>query len=77
MRLSGYSQEFRYQVIKSGIEGFEKMRAVELAGGVQLIDLDLMKQTRDSAEKNYKRAIGLEKVATRFPCLYPTHLEGS
>ena len=47
------------------------MRAVELAGG----DLDLMKQTRNSAEKNYKRAIGLEKGATRFP-LFVTHTPG-
>ena len=33
MQLSGYNQDFRYQVIKSGIEGYDKMREVELAGG--------------------------------------------
>ena len=32
MRLSGYNQEFRYQVIKSGVEGYEKMFEIEKSG---------------------------------------------
>ena len=36
MRMSGYSQEFRYDVIKSGIEGFERMCKTSDEGGTPL-----------------------------------------
>ena len=33
LRLSGYKQDYRYQIIKSGMEGFDKMLAVANEGG--------------------------------------------
>ena len=33
MRLSGYDESYRYQVIKSGVEGFDKMLKEQEAGG--------------------------------------------
>ena len=33
MKLLGYNQDFRYQVIKSGVEGYDKMLEIEKSGG--------------------------------------------
>ena len=33
MKASGYNQNYRYQVLKSGVEGFDKMLEVERSGG--------------------------------------------
>ena len=33
MKLSGYNEDYRYQVIKSGVEGFDKMLEEEQNGG--------------------------------------------
>merc|ERR1711952_151064 len=33
MKASGYNQNYRFQVLKSGVEGFDKMLEVERSGG--------------------------------------------
>ena len=33
MKLSGYNEDYRYQVVKSGVEGFDKMLEEEENGG--------------------------------------------
>ena len=33
MKASGYNQNYRFQVLKSGVEGFDKMIEVERSGG--------------------------------------------
>ena len=33
MRASGYSEKYRFEIIKSGVEGFEKMIVEENEGG--------------------------------------------
>ena len=33
MRVSGYSAKYRFEIIKSGVEGFDKMIAEENKGG--------------------------------------------
>ena len=33
MKVSGHSANYRLQVLKSGVEGYDKMRAKELRGG--------------------------------------------
>ena len=33
MRVSGYSEKYRFEIIKSGVEGFDKMIAEENKGG--------------------------------------------
>ena len=33
MRASGYSEKYRFEIIKSGVEGFDKMIAEEIKGG--------------------------------------------
>ena len=33
MKLLGYNKDFRYQVIKSGVKGYEKILAIKKSGG--------------------------------------------
>jgi hypothetical protein len=60
MKLSGYNELYRYQVIKSGVKGFEKMQDIETAGGRPINrpkswEEDLRQRTKEMKKKNWFR----------------------
>ena len=63
MSRSGYSEMYRFQVIKSGIEGLDQMLEVEKFGGrpinrSRLWEEDLRQQKKDSLKRNWFRKGG-------------------
>ena len=70
MKASGYDKHYRYQVIKSGVEGFDKM--LEEGGGVgQSMLHDHGKRIGGRERKSCNQNLGSGKVATT--CLCSSH----
>ena len=58
--MSGYNELYRYQVIQSGVKGFEKMQDTETAGGRPINrpkswEEDLKQRTKEMKKKNWFR----------------------
>jgi hypothetical protein len=65
MRASGYNEEYRFQVIKAGVEGFEKMREVAENGGRPVNrprswEEDLRRNKKELQGKNWFRQGGFD-----------------
>ena len=65
MKASGYDQQFRLQVLKSGMEGYDRMLETERRGGRQVNRLrscgeDERLKTKELQDKNWFRAGGFD-----------------
>ena len=65
MRLSGYDENYRYQIIKSGVEGFDKMLEKEANEGVPInkprtYEDDQRQKKKYSKKKNWFRKGGFD-----------------
>jgi hypothetical protein len=74
MKASGYNQQYRYQVLKSGMEGFERMLETERRGGRPVNRLrswgeDERQKKKELQGKNWFRAGGFDVVCS-------THTKG-
>ena len=77
MRLSGYKQEYRYQVLKSGVEGYEKMFDIEKSGGRPVNRPRTWEEDRRQRKKELEKRNWLERGGFRFPCLHLTPQGGN
>ena len=60
MKMSGYSESYRFQVIKSGVQGFDKMQDIENSGGrpinrPRFWEDDQRQKKKESKKKNWFR----------------------
>ena len=58
--MSGYSEAYRFQVIKSGVQGFDKMQDIENSGGrpinrPRFWEDDQRQKKKESKKKNWYR----------------------
>ena len=71
MRMSGYSQDFRFQVIKSGIEGYEKMRRLELEGGRPVNRPRSWEEDKRQSKKELEKKNWFRKGGYHVPLFVP------
>ena len=77
MKASGYNQNYRYQVLKSGVEGFDKMLEVERSGGRPINRLRSWEEDERQKKKELQKKSGIEQEALTFLCSFPTLQRGS
>ena len=69
MKASGYSSSYRFQVLKSGVTGYDKMRAEELRGGrpvnrPRTWEEDQRQTRKEDQSKNWFRKGGITTTLT-------------
>ena len=72
MRASGYGEKYRFEVLKSGVEGFEKMIAEEKNGGRPINQRRTWMRIRGRKRRSSKRRTGIEVVALMSHSLFRT-----
>ena len=75
MRLSGYKQEYRYQVLKSGVEGYEKNFDIEKSGGRPVKRPRTWEQDRSQRKKELEKCNWFRKGGYQIP-LFAPHTPG-
>ena len=69
--MSGYGQDFRFQGIKSGIEGYEKMRRLELEGGRPVNRPRSWEEDKRQAKKELEKKNWSRKGGYHVPLFVP------
>ena len=77
MQMSGNSQDFRFQVIKSGIDGYDKTKGLDLEGGRPVNRPRSWEENKRQCRKEIEKKNWFRKGGTMYPCLYLTHQEGN
>ena len=72
LRISGYDETYRYQVIKSGVEGFDKMMAEAEQGGRPINSPRTWEEDLRQRNEYFKKKGGSGKEVTTFHSLSPT-----
>ena len=63
MRMSGYKENYRFQIIKSGVEGFDKMLEREANEGVPINKPRTYEEDQRQKKSIPRRRIGFEEGA--------------
>ena len=71
LRLSGYKQDYRYQIIKSGVEGFDKMLAVEREGGRPINAPRTWEEDKRQKKKYFQKTSWFRKGGYDVPLFVP------
>ena len=71
LRLSGYNQDYRYQIIKSGVEGFEKMKDVASQGGRPINSPRTWEEDLRQKKKYFKKKTWFKKGGFDVPLFVP------
>ena len=71
MRLSGYKKDYRYQVIKSGVEGYEKMLRIEKLGGCPVNRPRTWEEDKRQAKKDLEKRNWFRKGNYHVPLFVP------
>ena len=71
LRLSGYNQDYRYQIIKSGVEGFEKMKDVASQGGRPINSPWMWEEDLRQKKKYFKWKTWFKKGVFDVPLFVP------
>ena len=72
MKASGYDERYRFQIIQSGVAGYEKMKQVEERGG-RPINTPRSWEEDLRQKKKHIQKVGLEKEGLMFLFSSPTH----
>ena len=76
MKASGYNESYRYQILKAGMIGYDKMLEVERAGD-QSTCRDRGTRTTGKRRKQPKARTGFARAASTSRCLSHAHQEGN
>jgi hypothetical protein len=71
LRLSGYNQDYRYQIIKSGVEGFDKMLAVAAEGGRPINSPRTWEEDQRQKNKYFKKKRWFKRGGYDVPLFVP------
>ena len=74
MKSSGYNEHYRFQVLKSGMEGYEKMLEIERRGGRPVNRLRSWGEDARQKKRSSRARSGLEEAAMTSLYLFHTHL---
>ena len=71
LKLSGYDENYRFQVIKSGVEGFDKMLEEEINGGRPINRPRTWEEDRRQKKKELQKRNWYRKVGYDVPLFVP------
>ena len=71
MKLSGYNQDYRYQIIKSGVEGYDKMLEIEKSGGRPVNRPRSWEEDKRQSKKELEKSNWFRKGGFHVPLFVP------
>ena len=69
--MSGYDENYRYQIIKSGVEGFDKMLQREANEGVPINKPRAYKEDQRQRKKGFQKKCWFKKGGYDVPLFVP------